>query len=133
MVTAGLENTPSIGQELCSHPAVKHLSFTGSTAVGRLLNTICAKTIKKTSLELGGNAPFIVFEDANIAKAVAGKCPVPALLNCVSVVKLLFVDFIVNICLIPSRAHNFQVSIVRTDMRLCESHLCSRIHIGQVC
>ncbi|OQV03812.1 hypothetical protein CLAIMM_08806 [Cladophialophora immunda] len=72
IVTAGVENTPAIGEELCSHPAVKHLSFTGSTAVGRLLNTICAKTIKKTSLELGGNAPFIVFEDANIEKAVAG-------------------------------------------------------------
>lgn len=72
IVNAGPENTPSVGQELCSHPAVKHLSFTGSTAVGRLLNTECAKTIKKTSLELGGNAPFIVFEDADLDKAVAG-------------------------------------------------------------
>jgi succinate-semialdehyde dehydrogenase/glutarate-semialdehyde dehydrogenase len=75
IVTTGLENTPAVGQELCSHPAIKHLSFTGSTAVGRLLNTECAKTIKKTSLELGGNAPFIVFGDANIDKAVAGKPP----------------------------------------------------------
>ncbi|KIW55922.1 hypothetical protein PV05_04630 [Exophiala xenobiotica] len=72
IVTTGLENTPAVGQELCSHPAIKHLSFTGSTAVGKLLNTECAKTIKKTSLELGGNAPFIVFADANIDKAVAG-------------------------------------------------------------
>ncbi|KAH8586246.1 Aldehyde/histidinol dehydrogenase [Bisporella sp. PMI_857] len=72
VVTAGPENTPLVGQELCSHPAVKHLSFTGSTAVGRILNTECAKTIKKTSLELGGNAPFIVFEDANIKEAVLG-------------------------------------------------------------
>ncbi len=75
IVTTGLENTPAVGQELCSHPAIKHLSFTGSTAVGKLLNTECAKTIKKTSLELGGNAPFIVFADANIDKAVAGKPP----------------------------------------------------------
>ncbi|KAK4939977.1 succinate semialdehyde dehydrogenase NADP+ linked [Elasticomyces elasticus] len=72
VVTSGAENTPSVGKELCSHPAVKHLSFTGSTAVGRLLNTECAKTIKKTSLELGGNAPFIVFEDADLDKAVPG-------------------------------------------------------------
>lgn len=72
VVTADLENSKSIGAALCSNPAVKHLSFTGSTAVGRLLNTECAKTIKKVSLELGGNAPFIVFEDANIAKAAEG-------------------------------------------------------------
>jgi len=75
VVTCGFENTPAAGKELSSHPEVKHLSFTGSTAVGRLLNTECAKTIKKTSLELGGNAPFIVFEDAVIEKAVAGKYP----------------------------------------------------------
>lgn len=73
VVPAGLDNTPLVGKELSSHPDIKHLSFTGSTAIGRLLNTECAKTIKKTSLELGGNAPFIVFEDAVIDKAVAGK------------------------------------------------------------
>lgn len=72
IVTSGPQNTPEVGKELCSHVAVKHLSFTGSTAVGKLLNTECAKTIKKTSLELGGNAPFIVFEDAKIDTAVAG-------------------------------------------------------------
>lgn len=72
VITSGIENTPAVGQVLCSHPAVKHLSFTGSTQIGKLLNTECAKTIKKTSLELGGNAPFIVFEDANKEKAVAG-------------------------------------------------------------
>jgi len=73
IVTSSFENTPAVGKELSSHPDVKHLSFTGSTAIGRLLNTECAKTIKKVSLELGGNAPFIVFEDAVIEKAVAGK------------------------------------------------------------
>jgi succinate-semialdehyde dehydrogenase/glutarate-semialdehyde dehydrogenase len=73
IVTCSPENTPAVGHELSNHPAVKHLSFTGSTPVGSLLNVQCAKTIKKTSLELGGNAPFIVFEDADIDKAVAGK------------------------------------------------------------
>ncbi|KIX04820.1 uncharacterized protein Z518_05691 [Rhinocladiella mackenziei CBS 650.93] len=61
-----------IGAEMCSNKLVRHLSFTGSTAVGKHLNTECARTMKKTSMELGGNAPFIVFEDANIQKAVNG-------------------------------------------------------------
>lgn len=61
-----------IGDEMCHNPVVRHLSFTGSTSVGKLLNTECAKYLKKTSMELGGNAPFIVFEDANIQKAVDG-------------------------------------------------------------
>jgi succinate-semialdehyde dehydrogenase/glutarate-semialdehyde dehydrogenase len=59
-----------IGKELCSNPVVRKLSFTGSTAVGKILMRQSADTIKKLSLELGGNAPFIVFEDANIDKAV---------------------------------------------------------------
>lgn len=62
----------AIGNELCANPIVKKLSFTGSTAVGKLLLKQCADTVKKVSLELGGNAPFIVFEDANIDDAVAG-------------------------------------------------------------
>ncbi|HOO82810.1 MAG TPA: NAD-dependent succinate-semialdehyde dehydrogenase [Alphaproteobacteria bacterium] len=61
-----------IGRELCENPAVRKLSFTGSTAVGRLLMRQCADTIKKLSLELGGNAPFIVFDDADIEQAVDG-------------------------------------------------------------
>ncbi|MCB1720222.1 MAG: NAD-dependent succinate-semialdehyde dehydrogenase, partial [Alphaproteobacteria bacterium] len=61
-----------IGQELCENPAVRKLSFTGSTAVGRVLMRQCADTIKKLSLELGGNAPFIVFDDADIDAAVDG-------------------------------------------------------------
>lgn len=64
---------PGIGEEMCHNKLVKHLSFTGSTAVGKYLNTECAKTIKKTSLELGGNAPFLVFEDADLEKAAQGK------------------------------------------------------------
>ncbi|WP_417456584.1 NAD-dependent succinate-semialdehyde dehydrogenase [Kordiimonas sp.] len=61
-----------IGKVLTTHPTVRKFSFTGSTAVGRLLMAQCASTIKKVSLELGGNAPFIVFEDADIDAAVQG-------------------------------------------------------------
>src|SRR5262249_9708460 len=61
-----------IGGELTSNPIVKKLSFTGSTEVGKVLMAQCAGTIKKLSLELGGNAPFIVFEDADLDAAVEG-------------------------------------------------------------
>ncbi|MCK9504932.1 MAG: NAD-dependent succinate-semialdehyde dehydrogenase [Porticoccaceae bacterium] len=62
----------AIGGELTANPAVKKLTFTGSTAVGKLLLAQCAATVKKTSMELGGNAPFIVFDDADVDAAVAG-------------------------------------------------------------
>ena len=65
-------DSKAIGGEMCSNPVVRKLSFTGSTAVGRLLMEQCAPTIKKLSLELGGNAPFIVFDDADIDAAVQG-------------------------------------------------------------
>jgi succinate-semialdehyde dehydrogenase/glutarate-semialdehyde dehydrogenase len=61
-----------IGGELSSNPIVRKLSFTGSTEIGRLLLAQCASTVKKTSMELGGNAPFIVFDDADIDAAVKG-------------------------------------------------------------
>ena len=61
-----------IGGELTANPLVRKLSFTGSTAVGKTLMKQCADTMKKVSLELGGNAPFIVFDDANLDAAVAG-------------------------------------------------------------
>merc|ERR1712166_566765 len=61
-----------IGAELTSNPTVRKLTFTGSTPVGKLLMQQCAPTLKKVSLELGGNAPFIVFDDADIDAAVAG-------------------------------------------------------------
>src|SRR5476649_1360998 len=61
-----------IGSELTSNPIVRKLSFTGSTEIGRQLMAECAKDIKKVSLELGGNAPFIVFEDADLDAAVEG-------------------------------------------------------------
>lgn len=61
-----------IGEVLCQHPLVRKVSFTGSTPVGKLILRQAADTVKKVSLELGGNAPFIVFEDADIEKAVQG-------------------------------------------------------------
>ena len=61
-----------MGAELTSNPTVRKLSFTGSTEVGKLLMSQCASTVKKVSLELGGNAPFIVFDDADLDAAVAG-------------------------------------------------------------
>lgn len=62
----------AIGRELTSNPAVRKLSFTGSTAVGKLLMARCAENLQRVSLELGGNAPFIVFDDADLDAAVAG-------------------------------------------------------------
>ena len=76
-IPAGIINVitgPSgpMGAELTSNPTVRKLSFTGSTEVGKLLMSQCASTVKKVSLELGGNAPFIVFDDADLDAAVAG-------------------------------------------------------------
>jgi succinate-semialdehyde dehydrogenase/glutarate-semialdehyde dehydrogenase len=65
-------DAPAIGGELCASPVVRKLSFTGSTEVGRILMKQCAPTIKKLSLELGGNAPFIVFDDADLDAAAEG-------------------------------------------------------------
>lgn len=65
-------DAPTIGSVLTKDERIHKLSFTGSTAVGRLLMEQCASTVKKLSLELGGNAPFIVFEDADLEKAAAG-------------------------------------------------------------
>jgi succinate-semialdehyde dehydrogenase/glutarate-semialdehyde dehydrogenase len=62
----------AIGDELTSNPIVRKLSFTGSTPVGKLLMKQCAETVKKVSMELGGNAPFIVFDDADIDAAING-------------------------------------------------------------
>jgi succinate-semialdehyde dehydrogenase / glutarate-semialdehyde dehydrogenase len=61
-----------IGGEMTSNPTVRKLTFTGSTEIGKLLMEQCAATVKKTSMELGGNAPFIVFDDADIEMAVKG-------------------------------------------------------------
>ncbi|HSN52282.1 MAG TPA: NAD-dependent succinate-semialdehyde dehydrogenase [Woeseiaceae bacterium] len=76
-VPAGVINivagkTSEIGAELTGNPIVRKLTFTGSTAVGKLLVEQCAATMKRTSMELGGNAPFIVFDDADVDEAVKG-------------------------------------------------------------
>ena len=72
LVTGDAEDAPVIGGELTSNPVVRKLSFTGSTEVGKLLMAQCAGTVKKVSLELGGNAPFVVFDDADLDAAIAG-------------------------------------------------------------
>jgi succinate-semialdehyde dehydrogenase/glutarate-semialdehyde dehydrogenase len=72
LVTGNAEDAPLIGGELTGNPTVRKLGFTGSTEVGKLLMAQCAKQVKKVSLELGGNAPFIVFDDADLGEAVAG-------------------------------------------------------------
>ena len=72
VITADGANSIAVGKVLCASDIVRHLSFTGSTEVGRILAAQCAPTIKKLSLELGGNAPFIVFDDADIDSAVEG-------------------------------------------------------------
>jgi len=72
VVTGSGQSAPAIGQELCANPAVRKLSFTGSTEVGRILMRQSADTVKKLSLELGGNAPFVVFDDADLDAAVEG-------------------------------------------------------------
>jgi len=72
MITADANNSIAVGKVLCASDVVRHISFTGSTEVGRILMAQSAPTVKKMSLELGGNAPFIVFNDADIDSAVEG-------------------------------------------------------------
>jgi succinate-semialdehyde dehydrogenase/glutarate-semialdehyde dehydrogenase len=72
VVTGDAADAPRIGKEMTGNPLVRKLGFTGSTEVGKLLMADCAGQVKKVSLELGGNAPFIVFDDADLDAAVAG-------------------------------------------------------------
>jgi succinate-semialdehyde dehydrogenase/glutarate-semialdehyde dehydrogenase len=72
VITADADNSIAIGKVFCASAVVRHISFTGSTEVGRILMAQSAPTVKKMSLELGGNAPFIVFDDADIDSAVEG-------------------------------------------------------------
>ena len=72
VVTADSDNSIAVGKVFCASDIVRHISFTGSTEVGRILMAQSAPTVKKLSLELGGNAPFIVFDDADIDSAVEG-------------------------------------------------------------
>jgi len=72
LLTADGPNSIAVGKVFCASDTVRHISFTGSTEVGRILMAQSAPTVKKLSLELGGNAPFIVFDDADIESAVEG-------------------------------------------------------------
>jgi succinate-semialdehyde dehydrogenase / glutarate-semialdehyde dehydrogenase len=72
IVTGDAEDAPAIGREMTGNPVVRKLGFTGSTEIGKLLMAQCAGQVKKVSLELGGNAPFIVFDDADLDAALEG-------------------------------------------------------------
>jgi succinate-semialdehyde dehydrogenase / glutarate-semialdehyde dehydrogenase len=72
IITADSDNSIAIGKVLCASPVVRKVTFTGSTPVGRILMQQSASSIKKMSLELGGHAPFIVFEDADLDAAIDG-------------------------------------------------------------
>ena len=72
IVTCSKDRAPQVGEEMTTSPVVRKVSFTGSTPVGKLLMRQASGTVKKVSLELGGNAPFIVFDDADLDAAVAG-------------------------------------------------------------
>ena len=72
ILTADADNSVAVGKVFCASETVRHISFTGSTEVGRILMAQSAPTVKKLSLELGGNAPFIVFDDADLDSAVEG-------------------------------------------------------------
>ncbi|CAG7954713.1 unnamed protein product [Penicillium salamii] len=70
ILTTDLDNTPILSETLIKHPLIKKVSFTGSTRVGKLVASHCAQGLKKVTLELGGNCPFIVFDDANLDQAL---------------------------------------------------------------
>uniref|UniRef100_A0A4W6DS82 Aldehyde dehydrogenase 5 family, member A1 (succinate-semialdehyde dehydrogenase) n=1 Tax=Lates calcarifer TaxID=8187 RepID=A0A4W6DS82_LATCA len=72
VVPCSREKTPSVGEVLCTDPLVAKISFTGSTATGKVLLKLAADTVKKASMELGGHAPFIVFDSADVDMAVGG-------------------------------------------------------------
>lgn len=72
VVPCSRKNAPSVGEALCTDPLVSKISFTGSTATGKILLQHAAGTVKRVSMELGGHAPFIVFDSANVDQAVAG-------------------------------------------------------------
>ncbi|RDA93931.1 hypothetical protein CP533_5019 [Ophiocordyceps camponoti-saundersi (nom. inval.)] len=70
VLPTSLQGTPIVAEALCRHPLVRIVSFTGSTRVGRIIAGLCAKELKRSTLELGGNCPFIVFDDADLDRAV---------------------------------------------------------------
>lgn len=70
VLTTSLDNTPALSEAMILHPLTKKVTFTGSTRVGKLVAGLCARGLKKCTLELGGNCPFIVFDDANLEQAL---------------------------------------------------------------
>jgi succinate-semialdehyde dehydrogenase / glutarate-semialdehyde dehydrogenase len=70
VLTTSLDNTPILSQAMCTHPLVKKVSFTGSTRVGKIVAGLCALNLKKCTLELGGNCPFVIFNDADLQHAL---------------------------------------------------------------
>lgn len=73
VLPTSLDNTPSLSESLCRHPLVKKVTFTGSTRVGKLVAKHCSDGLKKVTLELGGNCPFLVFDDADLDQAATRK------------------------------------------------------------
>jgi acyl-CoA reductase-like NAD-dependent aldehyde dehydrogenase len=73
VLPTSLDNTPALSEALCRHELVKKVTFTGSTRVGKLVAKICADGLKKVTLELGGNCPFIIFDDSDLDHAAERK------------------------------------------------------------
>ena len=71
VLTTSLQNTPALSEAMCLHPLVKKVTFTGSTRVGKIVAGLCSKGLKKCTLELGGNCPYIIFDDADLEQACA--------------------------------------------------------------
>ncbi|KAF7951743.1 hypothetical protein EAE96_007042 [Botrytis aclada] len=69
VLTTSLDNTPPLSEALCRHPLIKKVTFTGSTRVGKLVAKLCSDGLKKVTLELGGNCPFLIFDDADLNQA----------------------------------------------------------------
>lgn len=70
VLTTSLENTPTLSEALCKHPLTKKVTFTGSTRVGKIVAKHCSEGLKKVTMELGGNCPYIIFDDANLDQAL---------------------------------------------------------------
>lgn len=71
VITTDHKNTPAVSEALCKHPLVRKVTFTGSTEIGKLIASHCSQGLKKVTLELGGNCPFLIFEDADLKEALA--------------------------------------------------------------
>lgn len=71
VLTTSLENTPGLSEAMCKHPLVRKVTFTGSTRVGKIVAKHCAEGLKKVTMELGGNCPYIIFDDADLEQAVS--------------------------------------------------------------